>query len=425
MKRLLFICALIIITINFFISPVALAQATENEEQRIAVLLDGVEVAFDVPPVIKNGRVLVPFRAIAEALNVTVNWENDTRTITAIDDKTNISLQLDNKVAFYNGTPTVLDVVPQIHNDRALVPLRFFSETFNCQVFWEASTNNIKITSPPKKMHIVGFYALGDSKTSSWTNLFGKPYPELSRGNTDMVSELALGWYSIDKEGNLLTDSKTGWQKPSGWEHVLEAAEKYGLKTEMVIHVTDKGSTIASILESEDAVNNAVNGIIEEAKLYQGINLDFEGLGFQDEGEQLKTVRDSFNQFIGILSQQAKDSGLSLTLTLHPPNSAYKGYDYQNLGKMADKIIIMAYDYGTKPEPNSLVIQAVEEALKDVTKDRLILGISIPSENPESIRTKVGIAKKYGLEGIALWRLGLLTEEMWDSLRETLETTLD
>ncbi|MFA5536580.1 MAG: stalk domain-containing protein [Bacillota bacterium] len=425
MKRLLFICALIIITINFFISPVALAQATENEEQRIAVLLDGVEVAFDVPPVIKNGRVLVPFRAIAEALNVTVNWENDTRTITAIDDKTNISLQLDNKVAFYNGTPTVLDVVPQIHNDRALVPLRFFSETFNCQVFWEASTNNIKITSPPKKMHIVGFYALGDSKTSSWTNLFGKPYPELSRGNTDMVSELALGWYSIDKEGNLLTDSKTGWQKPSGWEHVLEAAEKYGLKTEMVIHVTDKGSTIASILESEDAVNNAVNGIIEEAKLYQGINLDFEGLGFQDEGEQLKTVRDSFNQFIEILSQQAKDSGLSLTLTLHPPNSAYKGYDYQNLGKMADKIIIMAYDYGTKPEPNSLVIQAVEEALKDVTKDRLILGISIPSENPESIRTKVGIAKKYGLEGIALWRLGLLTEEMWDSLRETLETTLD
>ena len=64
MKRLLFICALIIITINFFISPVALAQATENEEQRLAVLLDGVEVAFDVPPVIKNGRVLVPFRAL-------------------------------------------------------------------------------------------------------------------------------------------------------------------------------------------------------------------------------------------------------------------------------------------------------------------------------------------------------------------------
>ena len=423
MKRLLFMSVLVVISMVFFVSPV-LAQEGKNEEQKISVLLDGLDVAFDVTPIIQNGRTLVPFRAIAEALNVAVNWESDTQTITADDGKTLISLQVDNETAYRNNIPITLDVAPKIQNDRTLIPLRFFSEVYNCQVSWDDSAKIINITSPAKGMQVVGFYALGDSKTSSWTNLFGKPYPELSWGNTDIVNELALGWYSLDKEGNLLTNSNTGWQIPVGWEHVLEAATQYQLETEMVIHVTDKGSTIASLLKSDDAMNNAVDSIMKEAVLYQGINLDFEGLGFQDEGEQLEAVRDSFSRFVEILAKSAKALNLSLTLTLHPPNSAYQGYDYLALGKMVDKIIIMAYDYGSKPEPNSLVIQGVQQALKNVPKEKLILGISIPSENPDSILTKVGIVKRYGLEGIALWRLGLLTEEMWDALRKTIETTL-
>ena len=67
-------------------------------------------------------------------------------------------------------------------------------------------------------MTVIGFYALGDGQTSSWTNLFGLAYPAASVGNTDAISELALGWYSIDKQGNLLDKSRTGWQRPDGWE---------------------------------------------------------------------------------------------------------------------------------------------------------------------------------------------------------------
>lgn len=77
----------------------------------------------------------------------------------------------------------------------------------------------------------------------------------------------------------------------------------------------------------------------------------------------------------------------------------------------------MAYDYGTQPEPNRLVMQAVELSLKYVSREKLILGISIPSENEESLHAKIGIAKRYRLGGIALWRLGLLTDEMWVTLR--------
>ena len=79
----------------------------------------------------------------------------------------------------------------------------------------------------------------------------------------------------------------------------------------------------------------------------------------------------------------------------------------------------MAYDYGSKPEPVSLVTQAVEMAKASVPPEKLVLGISAPTETPESILTKVRIAKRYGLEGIAIWRLGLVTGEMWDALRAT------
>jgi hypothetical protein len=297
MKRLLFITIISVVMMAGRLVLPAFAQ----EQQKIPVLIDGLPVVFDVLPIIQNGRTLVPFRAIAEALNVKVDWDGTTQTISATDGKTSIRLQIGNKTAHRNDSPILLDVPPQILGVRTLIPLRFFSEAFDCQVNWDNSINGVRITSPPKEMTVIGFYALGDSKTSSWTNIFGKPYPETDRGNTDVVGELALGRYSLDKEGNLLTKSRTGWQRPDG--------------------------------------------------------------------------------------------------------------------ELADRIIIMAYDYGSKPEPVSLVTQAVEIARASVPPEKLVLGISASSETPESILIKVGIAKRYGLDGIAIWRLGLVTGEMWDALR--------
>ncbi|MDI6601077.1 MAG: stalk domain-containing protein [Thermoanaerobacteraceae bacterium] len=415
MKRVLFIILILSIILTGSFSSTAFAQG----QQEISVLIDGLPVAFDVYPVIQNGRTLVPFKPIAEALNVKVTWDGAAQTVNATDDKTSIRLQIGSKTAYRNETPITLDVPPQILNGRTLIPLRFFSEAFNCKVVWDNSIGQVLITSPPKQMAVIGFYALGDSKTSSWTNLFGKPYPEHSAGNTDVVGELALGWYSLDKDGNLLTKSRTGWQRPEDWEKVLETAKGYNLKTEMVVHVADGDGTVSSLLADETAMNKAVSSIADESKAYQGVNLDFEGLGYKDNGEQLKMVQDSFTRFVGLLSEKLKASGLDLTLTLHAPNSVYKGYDYKTLGEAADRIIIMAYDYGTKPEPVNLVRQAVEMAASAVPPEKLILGISAPSETPESIQTKVGIAKRYGLDGIAIWRLGLVPGEMWDALRTT------
>ncbi len=407
---------LIILTFSFFLPPV-LAQEQARET---LVLIDNLPVSFDVQPVIQNGRTLVPFRAIAEALNISVNWDGAAQTVEATDGITRVILQIGSKNASKNGAAISLDVPPVILDGRTLIPLRFFSEAFNCDVLWDPDTYRVEIMSGPKEMTVIGFYALGDSATSSWTNLFRKAYPETSTGNTDVTDELALGWYSSDEQGNLLTRSWTGWQRPVDWENVLEAAEEYNLKTEMAIYITDRNGILSSLLTRKTASARLVKEIMEEADLYEGVNLDLEEYGLTIDGENLLVARQLLTDFVRLLSVQLKPANKSLTLTIHPSNSVYKGYDYKALGEIADRIIIMAYDYGPKPEPVSLVAQAVEMACKAIPSEQLVLGICAPYETAESMDDKIGIAKRYNLHGIALWRLGLVTQEMWQVLRNNI-----
>lgn len=392
--------------------------ARADESRAVSVYIDGLPVVFDVSPVIQNGRTLVPFRALAEALNISVSWDGSTSTIKAAGVDTSISLQIGNPVAYRNGEAVRLDAPPALVGGRTLIPLRFFSEALGCRVDWIESTGTVKISSPPKSMTVVGFYALGDSSTSSWTNLFGASYPQTGTGNTDAVSTLALGWYSLDGEGNLLTRSRTGWQRPDDWQKVTDAAVKYRLKTEMAVHMADGDGSASALISSEEALARAVDGIAGEAGTYGAVNIDIEGLGWSEN-----TDREKYTHFISLLSKRLKGEGISLTLTLHPLNSAYKGYDYQSLGQLADHIIVMAYDYGPRPEPTDKVIEAVEMAKASVPPDKLILGISAPGETPESILGKVGVAKRYNLGGIALWRLGLVTDQMWSNIKSSVKAT--
>ncbi|MEW6623528.1 MAG: stalk domain-containing protein [Bacillota bacterium] len=417
MRKVLLFLGVLLIAACIIVFPVS----AQGAELKIPVDLDGLPVAFDdVQPALLDSRVLVPFRSIAEALNVQVHWDGDNQKIFAAGAKTQVELQIGNSWAYRNGSEIILDVPPVIINGRTLIPLRFFSEAFGCTVNWLGFELGVKIVSPRMEMASIGFYALGDSRTSSWTNLFGRPYPEVGEDNTDAVSELALGWYSIDAQGSLLTRSLTGWQRPAGWEEVLKAAGEYNLKTEMVIHVTNKDRLITSFLGDGTAVKRLIAGIMEEVKVYDGVNLNFEGLGLSEKGDDLRAVQDMFTGFVKLLAAELQPAGKSLTLTIHAPNSAYKGYDYKSLGESADRIVIMAYDYGPKPEPVNMVLQAVEMARAAVPAEKLILGISAPYENSESILTKVGIAKRYGLGGIAIWRLGLVPADMWDALRSTI-----
>ncbi len=111
----------------------------------IKVMVDGQKVLFDVLPTIKDGRTLVPLRAIFEALNADVSWEASTQTITAKKDDKTIVLAIGSDKMLVDGEEKVLDVPASITDGRTLVPVRAISEAFGCNVSWNADDRCVNI----------------------------------------------------------------------------------------------------------------------------------------------------------------------------------------------------------------------------------------------------------------------------------------
>lgn len=116
----------------------------------IRVDLNGRYIDFDQPPVNVDGRVLVPARAILEALGAEISWEAATRTVIAKKDGSTLRLQIDNPVPTRDGIPLLaLSVPAQIINNRTLVPARFVAENFNMDVKWDQATRTVLIRPLP------------------------------------------------------------------------------------------------------------------------------------------------------------------------------------------------------------------------------------------------------------------------------------
>ncbi|MBE7054374.1 MAG: hypothetical protein E7391_08945 [Ruminococcaceae bacterium] len=116
----------------------------------IKITLNGTTLTTDQPPIIVEGRTLVPVRVIFEALGATVTWDDSIKTATGVLDGTTVSLQINNTVAKVNGKDVTLDVPAQIVNSRTLVPVRFISESLGCKVDWDDATKTVIIESAKK-----------------------------------------------------------------------------------------------------------------------------------------------------------------------------------------------------------------------------------------------------------------------------------
>jgi hypothetical protein len=117
------------------------------EEAAPTVILDGKNLSFDVPPMIEDGRTLVPLRAIFEAMGATVSWDDNTKTATAVKGNTEVILKIGSLEPTINGTVQKLDVPGKIVNGRTLAPLRFVGEAFGGSVTWDGVKREVVITS--------------------------------------------------------------------------------------------------------------------------------------------------------------------------------------------------------------------------------------------------------------------------------------
>lgn len=122
------------------------ATTASAERNYIVVEVGGDEVEFGQPPIIKDGRTLIPIRAVVEKIGATLEWDNPTRTMTISKDNTTIRLQVDNPLMQVSGAPPVqLDVAPQIIGGSTLMPIRAVVESFGYEVLWNPAELHLAI----------------------------------------------------------------------------------------------------------------------------------------------------------------------------------------------------------------------------------------------------------------------------------------
>jgi len=145
------ICVLLalLFTVSLLVIPVM-------AEDNITVLLNGTALSFDVPPQIINDRTMVPMRAIFEAMGAVVDWNGDTKTVTAERGGDVIIMQIDNAVITVNGREITLDVPPQIVDDRTLIPVRAVAEGLSATVGWDGDTKTVTITTVDTDKYVKG-----------------------------------------------------------------------------------------------------------------------------------------------------------------------------------------------------------------------------------------------------------------------------
>jgi len=130
-----------------FSALLAVTPCTTMGATTINIQVDGKTLSFDQPPIIENGRTLVPLRGIFEALGAEVTWNDLTKTAFATKGNTLIFLDIGSTVMHKNGTDIPLDVPAKIYNNRTLVPARAISEALGATVEWNDITKTVSISS--------------------------------------------------------------------------------------------------------------------------------------------------------------------------------------------------------------------------------------------------------------------------------------
>ena len=155
MKKLVAVLLVVAMVLGFFSTK---AVAANEVVIKMTVgskdaFVNGKKVTLDSPPVIDNGRTLVPFRFIGESIGAKISWDSTKKEVGYVFGDINLTLTIGSNKAVVNNVINMLDVPPKIVSGRTLVPVRFVTETLGAKVNWDANTKTVTVTAstvPPK-----------------------------------------------------------------------------------------------------------------------------------------------------------------------------------------------------------------------------------------------------------------------------------
>lgn len=294
----------------------------------------------------------------------------------------------------------------------------------------------------------------GDWSTPKYRNIKG-------------ANVIAPTWFEFADESGKLIDRAS--------KAYVEEAHKRGMQVwALMSHNFASPEFTKVILTSTAKRQYVIDQLLEAADLYgfDGINIDIENVQ-ADFGEE-------WVQFMRELSVQAKRKNLSVTVDVYMPSAWSGHYSRARVAEVVDYFIVMAYDqhWGGSEVAGpvaglSWVEEGIQMNLEEVPKEKLILGMptytriwketkegmsssaygmaaakSVISkwnseavydeehgqnymqkiqgdtvyqvwiEDAATIAKRIELINQYDLSGYALWKLGLETPDVWNSLEQ-------
>ena len=229
-----------------------------------------------------------------------------------------------------------------------------------------------------------GFYAISSASQKHFLN---------------QLDSVGFGWARLTlQDGQLLLNTTASGQNeyriPDGFTQPVQTVRQSGGKALLSVYADDTAGTLTQILSSPELRSEAVQQIAKtvsyaerdgESTSFHGVVIDFEALR--------SAQKQNFTLFLQELRSAVGNS--PVYVTIHPVmnGSYYDGYDYASIGRIADRVILMAYDYDpsaltdtemaqgytmTPMAPLNQIYTAIEACLDGgIPADKLLLGLSM------------------------------------------------
>lgn len=243
-----------------------------------------------------------------------------------------------------------------------------------------------------EKMHQLPDYVHGFYAISSYSQL------DLA-GDMDAVS---AGWSRMTWDGEtalLSTTSANGneYAIPSGYQEVTDYLSDRDIPLHLSVFMD--GEDLKSLLASGEGRAQAVAQIVNEVTVdyqtigenpYSGVTIDFEGLR--------SAQRADFTAFLTELDRELERLDKSLYVCVSPIlaegyDASYSGYDYAAIGDLADKLILMAYDYDAR-DMRDFVGTTYYRTAATVPMDQVYLGLKLLTDRVESEKVLLGFSAR-------------------------------
>lgn len=287
--------------------------------------------------------------------------------------------------------------------------------------------------------------------------------------NVSGVNVISPTWfYLLDTQGNISNIASKDY---------VDQAHSMGMQVWGLIDNFTVEVSTTETLASTAARQNIINQLISAAAAVglDGINVDFESLS-EDVGVH-------FLQFLRELSIECHKNNLILSVDNPVPEDFTSHYDRAEQGRVVDYVIIMGYDehYAGSEQAGSVaslpwVEKGIQDTIAEVPAERVINGIpfytrlwktsagilsseaigmdqaqevlsvhqvetywdkntsqnygtydsegatyQIWLEDAQSLAEKVKLVPKYGLAGVAAWKLGFENSSVWAAISENLQ----